>query len=132
MCDISSISLQNRHRPVPASDWALYRPEEPGNSPIYVAKDSLQDGGGDVVENAFQIFKAETTTTKRPSTTSPSRRPLLPKRRDSASSDTYDPFNPSTYTRAFSRRKGVAAVRLGELTESSGNSPFYFPNYIPS
>ncbi|TRY61354.1 hypothetical protein TCAL_01797 [Tigriopus californicus] len=119
-----SLSVMNRMPSVNSEDWTLFRPEEPGNSPIYIARGTY---------NSPSTTKAPYPRNQQ--SVVPSRsRPLGVQKPTSTESSShtkvYDPFNPATYTRSMlTRRTGEASIiRLNG--EGRGN-PFYYPNYAP-
>lgn len=127
-----SLSVMNRMPSLNSEDWTLFRPEEPGNSPIYIARGTY---GSPATTTTIP-----TTTTRAPfrrnqhSVVPNRRRPLGSQKPTSTESSShtkiYDPFNPATYTRSMlTKRTGAASIV--RLNGDGRGNPFYYPNIAP-
>jgi len=113
----------------PEGDWTLYRPQEPGNSPIYIAASSEDEQTDIKGESAAKATtsrpppRGEPPRRRRPSEAASSR--WRPSRPDFVSS--YDPFNQHVAPEAAAGPFGSRPYFSQRAEDEPRSSSFYFP-----
>eukprot|EP00095_Tigriopus_kingsejongensis_P003019 maker-scaffold170_size291898-snap-gene-1.43 protein:Tk03019 transcript:maker-scaffold170_size291898-snap-gene-1.43-mRNA-1 annotation:"af321574_1acetylcholinesterase precursor" len=117
-----SLSVMSRKPAVNPDEWTLFRPQEPGNSPIYVAKGTYDEEETTTERNTRPYYQRVVPTRNRPR-----RPPPTPSKPVSEDAIIYDPFNPATYSRSFlSKRIDQEPI----IPIDREGNPVYYPNYL--
>ena len=122
--------------------WTLYKPEEPGNSPIYVASTAIQEENSQSDEDHESGGGGSPYPVRGDSVSARPRRPEVHRDRynnNSSNSNrkpvtTYDPFNVASYTRSYATRRrddgGSTGDILPAVPQTTERNPFYFPTNL--